>query len=125
MVTKAADALAGDVFDPDCPSRVVLDRLGDKWTALIVLALAGGTLRFGELRERVGQITPKVLSQSVRALETDGLLTRQVFAEVPPRTQYTLTPLGRSLLAPLSAIAGWAEQHVSDILTARAKASTR
>ncbi len=119
MVTKGS----GNVFDPACPSRVVLDRLGDKWTGLIVLALAGGTLRFGELRERVGQVTPKVLSQTLRVLENDGLLTRAVFAEVPPRTEYTLTTLGRSLLAPLTAIAEWAETHVADILAARAAAS--
>ena len=82
---------AGNVLDPDCPSRLVLDRIAEKWTGLVVLALGRATLRFGELRERIGGVAPKVLTQTLRALERDGLLTRTVYAEVPPRVEYTLT----------------------------------
>ena len=113
----------GNVFDPDCPSRVVLDRIAGKWTGLIVLALAGQTLRFGELRQRIGGVAPKVLTQTLRSMEDDGLVTRHVYAEVPPRVEYALTDLGRSLDEPLLAIQRWAEQNVSAILANRAAAS--
>jgi DNA-binding HxlR family transcriptional regulator len=112
----------GNVLDPNCPSRLLLDRLGDKWTGLIVLVLSDGTLRFGELRERVGNVAPKVLAQTLRTMERDGLVTRAVFAEVPPRTEYTLTELGESLLAPLNAVREWAETNVDRLLAARARA---
>jgi DNA-binding HxlR family transcriptional regulator len=109
----------GDVFDPDCPTRVVLDRIGDKWTVLVVLLLRDGPLRFTALRAGIGGVAPKVLTQTLRRLERDGLLTREVFAEVPPRVEYTLTPLGRSLIAPISAVSEWAEAHVPAITEAQ------
>ncbi|MEV4083315.1 helix-turn-helix domain-containing protein [Nonomuraea fuscirosea] len=109
----------GDVFDPNCPTRVVLDRIGDKWSALVLLCLAGGPMRFTRLRERIGGVTPKVLTQTVRAMEQDGLVTREVFAEVPPRVEYALTDLGHSLHDPMAAVAAWAEQHVGEILRSR------
>jgi DNA-binding HxlR family transcriptional regulator len=107
------------VLDPDCPSRVVLDRIAEKWTGLVVLALADETLRFGELRERIGGVAPKVLTQTLRALERDGLVTRTVFAEVPPRVEYELTELGGDLLAPIDAIRIWAEEHAARIVANR------
>ena len=113
----------GNVFDPDCPSRVVLDRIAGKWTGLIVLALGEETLRFGELRERIGGVAPKVLTQTLRSMEDDGLVTRRIYAEVPPRVEYALTDLGRSLDEPLLAIQRWAEQHVSTVLANREAAS--
>jgi len=109
----------GDLFDPDCPTRLVLDRIGDKWTALVVLLLRNGPLRFTELRTGIGRIAPKVLTQTLRRLERDGLLTRQVFAEVPPRVEYTLTPMGRSLIEPISVVTEWAESHVPAIAEAQ------
>ena len=90
----------GDVFDPDCPTRLVLDRIGDKWTVLAVLLLSSGPLRFTELRDRIGKVAPKVLTQTLRRLQRDGLVSREIFAEVPPRVVYTLTPMGESLIAP-------------------------
>ena len=110
----------GDAYDPDCPTRVVLDRVGDKWTVLVIGALAGGPQRFTTLRQSVGGVTAKVLTQTLRAIERDGLVTRQVYAEVPPRVEYALTPLGHSLLEPVDALREWAEAHLSQILTARA-----
>jgi DNA-binding HxlR family transcriptional regulator len=112
----------GNVLDPDCPSRLVLDRVAEKWTGLVVLALSDGTLRFGELRERIGGVAPKVLTQTLRNLERDGLVTRTVHAEVPPRVEYTLTPLGVSLREPLMAVQEWAEANVSRVLANRERA---
>ena len=116
-------AQAYDVFNPHCPSRQVLDRIGDRWTALIVLALLDGTKRFGELRASIGGASPKVLTAALRALERDGLLQRHVYAEVPPRVEYTLTPLGRSLERPLKAIRDWAVEYVPEIESNRRKFS--
>lgn len=116
--------LKGNVFDPDCPSRVVLDRVAEKWTGLVILALSAGTLRFGELRERVGGVAPKVLTQTLRALERDGLVTRTVYAEVPPRVEYTLTDLGASLREPLATVQAWAEQNAGRVLAARDRAES-
>lgn len=113
------ESIPFDVMDPDCPSRVVLQRIGDKWTPLIVQALKDGALRFSELRTAVGGITPKVLTQTLRALERDGLVDRTVFAEVPVRVEYRLTALGESLLGPLDAVRAWAESHAGKILRAR------
>ena len=113
MVTK------GDVFDPNCPTRVILDRIGDKWTVLAVLLLRDGPLRFTELRDGIGRVAPKVLTQTLRRLERDGLVTREVFAEVPPRVLYTLTPLGKSLLDPITAVSTWAEEHLPAISRAQ------
>ncbi|MFL6059746.1 MAG: winged helix-turn-helix transcriptional regulator [Marmoricola sp.] len=110
---------APDAYARDCASRVVLDRIGDRWTVLVVGALADGTLRFSELRTRVDGITPKVLTQTLRALERDGVLVRTVYAEVPPRVEYALTDLGRDLLAPIHAIREWAEEHASRIVANR------
>lgn len=115
----------GNAFDPECPTRIVLDRVGDKWTVLVVSALADKTLRFSELRARVGGVAPKVLTQTLRALERDGILTRKVYAEVPPRVEYSLTRLGTSLAAPIDAIQEWAETHVAAVLTAREKYDDR
>lgn len=115
----------GNVLDPNCPSRVVLDRIAEKWTGLVVLALGDQTLRFGELRERIGGVAPKVLTQTLRALERDGLVTRRVYAEVPPRVEYTLTPLGRSLGEPLAIVQDWAERNVAKVLAARERAEAR
>ncbi|WP_210650247.1 helix-turn-helix domain-containing protein [Nocardioides sp. SYSU D00065] len=109
----------GDAFDPSCPTRVVLDRIGDKWTVLVIGALQDGPLRFTALRARVGGVAAKVLTQTLRAMERDGLLTRTVHAQVPPRVDYELTPLGASLTAPIATLTDWAETHLSAILAAR------
>ncbi|MFI0444870.1 winged helix-turn-helix transcriptional regulator [Actinomadura sp. 6N118] len=109
----------GDAFDPNCPTRLVLDRIGDKWSVLVVLSLRDGPRRFTQLRDMIGGITPKVLTQTLRTMERDGLLTRQVFAEVPPRVEYALTPLGLSLQRPIQAITDWAEENVNEVMTAR------
>lgn len=108
-----------DIMDPKCPSRIVFQRIGDKWASLVVQVLADGPVRFSELRQSVNVITPKVLTQTLRTLERDGLITRTVFAQVPPRVDYQLTELGQSLLGPLSVLREWAETNVPSILDAR------
>jgi DNA-binding HxlR family transcriptional regulator len=124
VVTNADDLVAkltdrGHLFDPDCPTRLILDRIGDKWTVLAVLLLSNGPLRFTELRDGIGRVAPKVLTQTLRRLERDGLVTREVFAEVPPRVVYTLTPMGESLIVPIRAVSEWAEAHVPAISAAQ------
>jgi DNA-binding HxlR family transcriptional regulator len=107
-----------DVYAPSCPSRVVLDRVGDRWTALIVGLLEDGPQRFTQIRDAMG-VTGKVLTQTLRALERDGLVTRTAYPVIPPRVEYALTPLGMTLREPLAAIREWAEAHVHEIMRAR------
>lgn len=113
------------MLDPDCPSRVVLDRIAEKWTSLVILALTDGTLRFGELRERIGGVAAKVLAETLRGMERDGLLTRTAYAEMPPRVEYALTPLGRSLAEPLAVVQEWAERNVAKVMAARERSDAR
>lgn len=108
-----------NILDPNCPSRLVFQRIGDKWASLVIQVLAEGPLRFSDLRAHVAVVTPKVLTQTLRALERDGLLTRTVFAQVPPRVEYGLTPLGRTLLPPLKTLRKWAESNAAQMAAAR------
>ena len=111
-----------DPFEPNCPSRVILSLIGDRWTLLVILALRHEVLRFSELRVKIGSPAPKVLSQTLQALARDGLVSRQAYAEVPPRVEYRLTPLGVTLLEPIDAIRQWAAVHTGEVLAARERA---
>jgi DNA-binding HxlR family transcriptional regulator len=104
----------------NCPIRDVLDRLGDRWSVLVLKELADGTLRFGEIRARVADVSQRMLAQTLRRLEQDGLVSRRVFPTIPPRVDYTLTDLGRSLLVPLGAMVDWAVDNHDAIRAARA-----
>lgn len=95
--------------------RETFDRLGDKWTMLIVSILSGGPQRFSTLKELAEGISQRMLTLTVRKLERDGLVERTVYAEVPPRVEYALTPLGRTLVGPLTALADWAVDHTDEI----------
>jgi DNA-binding HxlR family transcriptional regulator len=117
MDTKASPAW--NVYDERCPTRMVLGRLADKWTVLVVGQLAHSTRRFGELRREIMGILPKVLTQALRSLERDGLITRRVYANVPPKVEYTLTPLGRTLISLVDGIREWAETHIEAVLEAQ------
>lgn len=108
-----------NVMSATCPSRVVLHRIGARWTVFVVNALEHGPLRFTALVAKIQGVTPKVLTETLRAMEEDGLLTRVDYAEQPPRVEYGLTDLGQSLLIPLRAVREWAETHVTEILEAR------
>ncbi|RIK34111.1 MAG: transcriptional regulator [Chloroflexi bacterium] len=105
-----------NVYDANCPTRLVLDRVADKWTVLIVGRLALGTRRFGELSRDVSGISPKVLTQKLRELERDGILTRRVYASVPPKVEYDLTPLGKTLIELVQFVQSWAENNIDEIL---------
>jgi DNA-binding HxlR family transcriptional regulator len=113
------------VYDKNCPSRQVMDRIGDTWSVLIVSSLARGPLRYTELAQRIGGVSPKMLTQTLRALERDGLVTRTVHPVVPPRVDYELTKLGTSLLELVGALETWAQTHMDDVLTARAAYDAR
>jgi DNA-binding HxlR family transcriptional regulator len=101
--------------------REVLARVGDKWTLLVVLTLAEGPKRFGALRRSIEGISQRMLTLTVRGLERDGLVTRTVFPTIPPRVDYELTPLGRTLIEPVHGLAGWADRHKEAIQQARAR----
>jgi len=113
--------LHGNVYSQDCPTRQILDRIGDKWTALIIGLLDERTMRFSELKRSIGGISQKMLTQTLRNLERDGLVTRTVYAEVPPRVEYALTPLGATLTAPLTVIRKWAESNIAEVVEAQEK----
>jgi len=108
-----------DAYLAACPSRQVFDMVGNKWVGLIVSALHGGPMRHSELRTLIAGISQKMLTQSLRALEADGLVTRTVTAAVPPRVDYELTPLGHDLYAVIEPLKRWAEQHMGQILEHR------
>jgi len=114
-----------DVLAEACPTRQVINRIGDRWSLLVLYALERQTLRFQELRRTVDGISQKMLTQTLRALERDGLVHREVFASVPPRVEYRLTALGRGLSGRIRAIREWAYAHVNDIETARAEFDQR
>lgn len=121
MVSKAC-SMAPNVLSSQCPTRRVLDLIADKWTTLVIYLLAGGTKRYGELQREIQGISQKMLTQTLRQLEEDGLVKRTVFPEVPPRTEYELTPLGRTLQEPLSSLCRWAAEHLGEVEAARLKA---
>ena len=108
-----------NVLVSTCPSRTSLARIANKWTAMVVIALGDRRLRFGELRSVVDGISGKVLTDTLRDLERDGLVERRAYAEVPPRVEYELTTLGRTLHEPLLALSRWAEEHIAEVLVAR------
>ncbi|KKD07056.1 winged helix-turn-helix transcriptional regulator [Streptomyces sp. WM6386] len=109
-----------DVFLRDCPTRAVLELIASKWTMLVLVALEDGRpMRFGELRRRLDGVTQKVLTQTLRALEREGLLTRSVYPTVPPRVEYRLTALGLELGGLLQTITDWSQTNITAIRSAR------
>lgn len=120
LVTKPLDP---EMFDALCPSDLVPIRVGDKWAGMIIQCLEDGPRRFSELRVPLRNITSKVLTQSLRALERDGFIVRTVHAEPARNVQYELTTLGRSLLGLLDTARAWAEAHLDELIDARETAS--
>ena len=109
-----------NVLTSTCPSRTSLAKIANKWTALVVISLGGGPLRFGKLRARVEGISAKVLTDTLRALERDGMLLRRVITTVPSHVEYELTDLGEALYTPLRALGTWAENHTMEVEAHRA-----
>jgi len=104
-----------------CPAvREVLNRVGDKWSVQIIALLGDGAMRFSELRRQIEGISQRMLTLTLRNLERDGLITRTVFAEIPPRVEYELTKLGKTLLEPIQGLAEWAAEYRTSIQEARA-----
>src|SRR5918997_5594166 len=109
-----------DPSNPVCRTiSTLLSRIGDKWTVLVVGTLAEGPRRFNELRREIPSVSQRMLTPTLRNLERDGLVSRTVTPSIPPRVDYELTPLGRSLLEPVSALTGWALDNVGAIHTAQ------
>ena len=101
---------------PPCPVETTLTLISDKWKVLILRDLMNGTMRFGELKKSIGHVTQKVLTSQLRQMEESGLLTRKVYAEVPPRVEYTLTDLGYSLKPILDAMWTWGENYKKSLI---------
>lgn len=114
---------AGKIFSQHCPVRRTLELIGDKWTPLLLYTLADGAHRYNELLRRCDGISRKMLSQTLRRLQRDGLVRRTVYPVVPPHTEYSLTDLGESLMAPLSILCSWGAQHLPRIDAARSSAA--
>lgn len=115
-----------DVSHESClAAREVLNRIGDKWSVLVVGLLGEGPRRFSELRRAIEGISQRMLTLTLRGLERDGLVARTVFPTVPPRVDYELTPLGATLLEPVRALAAWADQHRFEMQAARARFDKR
>ncbi|MBW8807047.1 MAG: helix-turn-helix transcriptional regulator [Catenulisporales bacterium] len=108
-----------NAYVAECPTRQLLDAISDKWVSLIFTALADGPLRYGELSRTIAGVTQKMLTQTLRRLQRDGLLTRTVTADVPVQVEYRLTALGASLLPVMRALQDWAESHMDEVLVAR------
>ena len=107
------------MYAGQCPSREALDRIGDKWASLIIGLLEDGTMRFSDLKRAIGGITQKMLTQTLRSLERDGLVKRTVYPQVPPRVEYELTELGMTLIEPLAVLRDWAQQNIAKVATAQ------
>jgi DNA-binding HxlR family transcriptional regulator len=124
-VTPAPKGARGDLFDPACPTRRLLDRIGTKWTSMVVKVLAeagADEVRFAELQRRVPGVSQKMLSVTLQSLTRDGLVERRVEPTVPPKVHYRLTGLGHSLEVPLAALRTWAEENMATMDRANAAA---
>ncbi|MFC6162703.1 winged helix-turn-helix transcriptional regulator [Kribbella jiaozuonensis] len=117
MTTKCSTGMHDkhDVYASQCPCRDVLDLLANKWAALAIGALEDGPLRFGELQRRLQGISPKVLTQTLRRLEDNGFVDREIFPAVPLHVEYSLTAIGRSVSKPLGALRTWVETHLDQL----------
>ncbi len=107
-----------NLFDTSCAGHQILEHIANKWTLLIVYALTQGKKRYSELKQQVVGVSPKMLIQNLRNLERYGLIEREVYPTVPPRVEYSLTPLGASLVEPLAILGEWAYRHIADVKTA-------
>lgn len=125
MVTNDGRQVFGNPYQADCPTRRILDRIGDRWTVLIVGVLSEGSARFSELSRQIEGVSQKMLTQTLRGLERDGLVRRTVYPQVPVRVEYELTTAGNTLCEPLRALQDWAIAHEAEIAEAhQARAET-
>jgi DNA-binding HxlR family transcriptional regulator len=108
-----------DVYDSNCPTRLVLDRIADKWAVLVLGLLAAGPQRFNQLRRRIEGLSQKMLSHTLKSLERDGLVHRRAIATVPVTVEYSITPLGRTLADTVDGLRVWAEAHIAEVQRAQ------
>ncbi len=106
-------------YDSKCPTRVVLDRIGDKWTVLVLGLLCERPLRFNQMRRKIDGLTQKMLSQTLKALDRDGLVARKVNATMPVTVEYSITPLGATLAATVEELQRWARDHIEEVVQAQ------
>src|ERR1700710_1171466 len=123
-LAEAVTRRKGDLSAAECPSRNVLDHVTSRWGVLVLVMLLEKTHRFSELRKRVGGVSEKMLSQTLHLLEEDGFVLREAFAVVPPRVEYSLTPLGHEVAEHLEVLTDWIEDNVTRVMAARAKHAT-
>lgn len=110
------DTEAAVVYRADCPSRTILDQIGDKWSMMVLAVLVSGPHRFNAIKRRLEGVTQRVLTQTLRKLERNGMLRRRVLGGSPPGVEYALTPLGRSFQKPFAALQDWTLAHIDAIL---------
>jgi DNA-binding HxlR family transcriptional regulator len=122
---KAVPAARSPHHPEGCEAREILDRIGDKWSVYVVAMLKDGPLRFSALKRTIAAISQRMLTLTLRGLERDGLVTRTVYPTVPPSVEYALTPLGRTLLEPVMALAAWSERNKGRIAAARERFDRR
>lgn len=126
MADKALSCIHSiDVFDQTCASHQAVGRLADKWTLLVFYALAQGTKRYSELQRQIVGISPKMLTQTLRSLEQNGYVEREIFPEVPPRVEYSLTELGVSFVQPVAVLYQWAQEHKEELIRIRNRNARR
>ena len=111
--------MSGNVYDCNCPTRHILNVIADKWATLIIGLLEAQTMRFSSLQKGIGGISQKMLTQTLRSLERDGLVQRTVYAEVPPHVEYALTSLGQTLCEPINTLIKWSEANVEAVTAAQ------
>ena len=118
-------AQPGNLYAPDCPGRLVLEHLTSRWGVLALVALLQHAYRFSDLRRKIGGVSEKMLAQTLRVLEADGFVRREVFPEIPPRVQYSLTPMGREAARHVAVLAYWIENNLGRVLSARDEKTRR
>lgn len=116
---QEADGAGGVRLPHGCRARAVLERVGDKWSLYAIFALGGGARRFTELKRSIDGVSQRMLTVTLRGLERDGIVSRTVYPEIPPRVEYALTPMGRTLLDAVGALIAWADSHLGEIEAAR------
>lgn len=121
---EPGDLRMASPFHQRCPTRLVLDRIADKWSVLILVRLREGPTRFNQIRREVEGLTQKMLSQTLKAMERDGLVSRKAMATVPVTVEYALTPLGATLVDTVDALQRWASENIADVLAAQARYDT-
>jgi DNA-binding HxlR family transcriptional regulator len=123
VLTSRQKRRKGNLYDPHCPSRSVLDHVTSRWGSLVLLFLLDGTHRFSELVRGIGGVSEKMLAQSLKALEADGLLVRTVYPTIPPKVEYSLTQSGHEVAEHIEALTDWVEDNVAAVMKHRSKYS--